>query len=540
MSSDAGRPFGRETFRIRGRGGLVALDLALIALVIVLGTSGPGVSVGAAATDTATPPAPASDGHVVVTPKMEKPREAQALSAAFAATAKAVRPSVVRIDVELGTPRAEGFGRRRGPGGGEGPSDDELRHFFEHFFGGQGPEGPDTGPPTPGRGTGSGVIIDAKGDVVTNGHVVERASKVTVVLDDGQEIPAKVVGRDPRTDVAVVRMQKVPSNLVVARLGDPDKLEVGEWVLAIGSPLGLDQTVTAGIISGKGHVGRRVQMSGERVRGYISTDAKINPGNSGGPLVNLDGEVVGINTLINTGPGGAYGFAIPINEVRRVTDALLKEGRVRYAYLGVMLGDLTALTPADKQKLGKSPPANGAFVSTVSPNGPAAAAGLHPGDVITKIDNQKIETPGDVIDYISSKSIGSKVTVGFVRDGKPGSTQATLGELPSGQGETPEIAEVATIGVALQTLTPEIASSLGLPPTTKGVVVADVVQGSRAQAAGLQPGDVLLEVDRKAVATADEATELLGGGPKGPGGAHLLRVAGPKGPHFVTIPAATP
>src|SRR4051812_2367184 len=163
--------------------------------------------------------------------------------------------------------------------------------------------------------------------------------------------------------------------VATARLGDSDRVQIGEWVLAIGSPLGLDQTVTAGIVSGKGHVGRRIQMSGERVRGYISTDAKINPGNSGGPLVDLDGEGIGINTLINTGPGGAYGFAIPINEVRRVTDVLLKEGRVRYPYLGVMVGDVGALGPAEREKLPKGTPGKGAFISNVTAGGPAAAAG---------------------------------------------------------------------------------------------------------------------------------------------------------------------
>jgi serine protease Do len=337
------------SFEVRGRGGLLALKLVVAAVVLVLGTSGPRGT--ASATDTAAPPPPAAGSGAVVTPKIEKPHEAEALSAAFANTAKAVRPSVVRIDVEIGAPRAAGAqGRHRGgPGSPNNPSDEDLRRFFQHFFGGE--DNPDLGPPTPGRGTGSGVILDTRGDIVTNSHVVEHASKVTVILNDGQEIPAKVVGRDARTDVAVVRLQKVPGNLTVARLGDPDKLEVGEWVLAIGSPLGLDQTVTAGIVSGKGHVGRRVQMSGERVRGYIATDAKINPGNSGGPLVNLDGEVIGINTLINVGPGGGYGFAIPINEVRRVTDVLLKEGRVRYPYLGVMVGDVSGLAPAEKEKL---------------------------------------------------------------------------------------------------------------------------------------------------------------------------------------------
>ena len=188
--------------------------------------------------------------------------------------------------------------------------------------------------PGPAHGVGSGFIIGTNGDIITNRHVVQGATKVTVTMNDGKEYPAQVVGKDAQTDVAVVRLEKPPANLVVARLGDSDKLEVGEWVVAVGSPLGLEQTVTAGIVSGKGRPGRHVQMSGKRVRGYIQTDAKINPGNSGGPLVNLEGEVVGVNTLIQVGAGGAYGFAIPVNEVRRVAQLLVKEGRVRYPYLG--------------------------------------------------------------------------------------------------------------------------------------------------------------------------------------------------------------
>ncbi len=214
-----------------------------------------------------------------------------------------------------------------------------MAPFLRRFFGPGTPEPP----PGPQRGTGSGVVMDARGDIVTNRHVVSNATNVKVTFSDGREFSAKTLGMDSETDVAVIRLDAPPRDLVAARLGDDDKLEVGEWVLAVGSPLGLDQTVTAGIISGKGKVGRHVQMSGGRVRHYIQTDAKINPGNSGGPLVNLSSEVVGINTLINTGPGGAYGFAIPINQVRRVAESLLKEGRVRYAYLGVLVGDLSEL-----------------------------------------------------------------------------------------------------------------------------------------------------------------------------------------------------
>ncbi|MES1206058.1 MAG: trypsin-like peptidase domain-containing protein, partial [Pseudomonadota bacterium] len=461
---------------------------------------GAGISPAIAAPAAPAPPAP---GGASVTPKTEMPSEAKALSAAFAAAAKALRPSVVRIDIESGPPRVaqNRGGRPNAPAPGQ-----DVPDIFKHFFDMQPGDGP--GAPGPRRGTGSGVVIDTSGDIVTNRHVVEGASKVTVTLWDGTEVSAKVVGSDARTDVAVVRLEKVPRGLVAARLGDSDRIDVGEWVLAIGSPLGLEQTVTAGIISGKGRAGRRVHMSGDRVRSYIQTDAKINPGNSGGPLANLNAEVMGINTLINAGPGGAYGFAIPINEVRRVSQVLLKDGRVRYPYLGVMVGDLSELEPAKKATLGANLPARAAFISEVTPGGPAARAGVQAGDLITQIDGRKIEYGADVVDYVSSQNIGAKVNISYLRGGKPASAAVALGELPGGDDET-KLAESGKIGLGLQTLTPEIAGSLGLPANTKGAVITEVAPGSPAERVGLKEGEVVLEVDRKAVASVDEAIAAL-------------------------------
>src|SRR5262245_49224308 len=236
--------------------------------------------------------APAAAANAAVTPKTEAPNEARALSRAFSNVAKALGPSAGRIEVEVSRGGMSGCGRRRMPTPDD--DDDNVPPFFRHFF----EFGPGGGMPDPGpaHGVGSGFIIGTNGDIITNRHVVQGATKVTVTMNDGKEYTAQVVGKDAQTDVAVVRMDKPPANLVVARLGDSEKLEVGEWVVAVGSPLGLEQTVTAGIVSGKGRPGRHVQMSGKRVRGYIQTDAKINPGNSGGPLVNLEGEVVGVNT----------------------------------------------------------------------------------------------------------------------------------------------------------------------------------------------------------------------------------------------------
>jgi serine protease Do len=493
-----------------------------MALLACLGALGCGQAVAA-------PPPPTNAGPI--TPKVEKPAEAKVLSSAFAATAKALRPSVVRIDVESGPPRVA-RGERHGRPGPSAP--DDVPDIFKHFFDLEPGDGPGM-PPGGGirRGTGSGIVIDTAGDVVTNRHVVEGATKVTVTMWDGTEVIARVVGADPRTDVAVVRLEKLPPGLTAARLGDSEKLEVGEWVLAIGSPLGLEQTVTAGIVSGMGRAGRRVHMSGDRVRAYIQTDAKINPGNSGGPLVNLDAEVVGINTLINAGPGGAYGFAIPINEVRRVSQVLLKDGRVRYPYLGVMVGDLSDLDPSKKAALGANLPPRAAFVSEVSPGGPAAKAGLQAGDVITQIDGRKIEYGADVVDYVSSQPIGTKVKLVHQRAGKALTSTVALGELP-GEGTT-AVAESGKMGLGLQTLTPDIAQSLGLPGAVKGAVITEVAPGSPAGRAGFKEGDVIVEVDRRPVTSAEDAVAALHAAHAG---GHLVRVRGQGGARFITVPAS--
>ena len=465
---------------------------------------------------------------MLITPKVERPPAAHALSSAFAAAARALRPSVVQIDVEMARP---GLFR----GGGSLPDQSNgIPPSFKRFFG-FGDQGSPPGElPAPAHGTGSGVIIDAAGDIVTNSHVVDHATKVTVTLSDGDEISARVVGRDPQTDLAVIRLSRVPAGLTVARLGNSGDLQVGDWVLAIGSPLGLDQTVTAGIVSGKGHVGRHVQMSGGRVRTYIQTDAMINPGNSGGPLVNLEGEVVGINTLINTGPGGAYGFAIPIDEATSVTRTLLAGGHMRYAYLGVHVGDVASIPPAKKARFGAAVPEKGAFVSEVTDGTPAARAGLQTGDVITGIDGKKIETATEVVDTVSSKAIGTTVVIRVVRQGKPQDIRVAVGELPSPASEV-AIAETGSAGMALQTVTPELAQSLGLPATTTGAAVTDVASGSAAARAGVQPGDVLVEVDRQPVATAEAAANAVTQ-PRVSG--HLLRIVSEHGARFVTVPTA--
>jgi len=495
-----------------------------------------GLSLGLGLGVRSTPKAHA-ETQAPITPKTQVPQEARSLSQGFASTARALRPSVVRLDVELESPKIRDRHMRRD----DVPPD--MERFFEHFFGAPFDGIPQ--PNTPGRGTGSGVVIDGSGNIITNSHVAERAAKVTVIFADGREFPAKVVGTDPKTDIAVVRIENPPSNLVAARLGDSSVLEVGEWVLAIGSPLGLDQSVTAGIISGKGKVTRNVHMSGERMREYIQTDAKINPGNSGGPLVNLQGEVIGINTLINVGPGGAYGFAIPINQARQMAKSIISEGHVRHAWLGVGVGDLKdGVKMGDdgepdrkgEEKAAKGAPGKAAWVSRVMPSSPADKAGVRVGDVITQIDAQKIEGAADVVDYVSSQKVGNKVTLAYLREGKSGKYQVTLGELPANPyaANDPQLKKEDRIGVNLQSLTPEMAGYLGLGRDAKGAVVTEVEPGSRGAKSGLRPEDVIMEIDRKPVAGAEEAAEALHAGGKA---GHLLKIRRGPSSLFITVTA---
>jgi serine protease Do len=495
---------------------MISRTSASMAALLTLATS---VACDRAAAPGRAQAAPASNGTSgggELTPRLGVPEVAEVLTDAFANAAKAIRPSVVRIDVELRARRDEVADEQEQ----QLPPDlgDLLRRFF-----GRGAAQP--GPPQPVRGTGSGVIIDDAGHVVTNSHVVERASKVSITLVDGRKFDGRVLGKDPLTDVAVVGFVKKPSSLGIARLGNSDQLRVGQWVLAVGSPLGLDQSVTAGIVSGLGSRGSH-KVLGERVHGYVQTDAAINPGNSGGPLVNLAAEVVGINTLINVGPGGAYGYAIPINQVAQVSTTLIKEGRVRYPYIGVTVESAADLPEEARAQLGQGLPKEGAIVINVVPGSPGADAGMRPGDVITKIGDRPVGGASDLVDYVSGQKIGATASLQLWRDGKTRSVNVTLREMPTEEGAP----SASALGLSLQPLSESLSRSLGLGRDVKGVVVADVAAGSAAERAGLHPGDVIVEVDRKHVASVDAALAALRDKKQ-----HLLRVVGPSGARFVTI-----
>jgi serine protease Do len=456
-------------------------------------------------------------GSVGVTPKVQPSAEARALSDTFANVAEAIRPSVVRLDVE----------GRRGELGPRTGGEPDLPDFFRRFF--DIPGLPMPGPPTPLQGTGSGVIFDAAGDILTNSHVVRNATKVTVKLADNRSFPAKVVGTDPLTDVGVVRFEDVPKGIVAARLGNSDSLRIGEWALAIGSPLGMDQTVTVGIISAVGDTGGRFRFaSGERVRRYIQTDAKINPGNSGGPLVNLEGEVVGINTLINVGPGGSYGFAIPINQAAEVAGLLVREGRVRYPYIGVSVTSLADVPDELRDSVGKRAPKEGALVASVAPGSPAAETGVKQGDVLIRIAGRDVKSAADVIARVSERKIGDTIVIDLVRDGQVRTEKLRVGEYPT-QPSTDEA--TGRVGVGLQTLTEPIARSLGLDPKLRGAVITEIQPGSPAERAGLAAGDVIREIDRKPIASAEDAAAAFRRG-RGP---RLLRITNASGTRYVTV-----
>jgi serine protease Do len=364
------------------------------------------------------------------------------------------------------------------------------------------------------RSLGSGFIIDADGSILTNNHVVENAQKIVVTLsEDQQEYEAKIVGRDPKTDIAIIKIN-TKKTLDAANFGDSDKLEVGEWVVAIGNPFGLDSTVTSGIVSAKGrHIGQGPYDN------FIQTDASINPGNSGGPLINLRGEVIGINTAIfsRSGTNIGIGFAIPINLVKELLPQLRGKGKVTRGYLGVLI---QKVTPDIAESLGVER-ARGALVANVSKDGPAEKAGVKVGDVIVEFDGKEIKDSGDLPIIVARTPVDKKVGMKVLRDKKEMVLNVTVGELKEEEvvASAPEKGE---LGMTVQRLTPQIAESLGLDKA-EGVVVTAVEPGSAADEAGIRRGDVILEIDRKPIRSVDEYKKSVAGIRKGKGVLFLVR-----------------
>jgi serine protease Do len=421
----------------------------------------------------------------------------------FVALAKKMKPIVVNIS---STQVSESHGAQEfGNPFGE---DDPFNDFWRRFFGGPVPRGPQRQ-----RSLGSGFIIDADGSILTNNHVVENAQKIVVKLADDQEYEAKVVGRDSKTDIAVIKIN-AKTSLAAASLGDSDHLEVGEWVVAIGNPFGLDSTVTSGIVSAKGrHIGQGPYDN------FIQTDASINPGNSGGPLINLRGEEIGINTAIfsRSGTNIGIGFAIPINLVKELLPQLRGKGKVTRGYLGVLI---QKVTPDIAESLGMEK-GYGALVANVSKDGPAEKAGVKVGDVIVEFDGKEIKDSGDLPIIVARTPVDKKVRMKVLRDKKEVLLNVAVGELKE-EEVAATVPEKGELGLTVQRLTPQIAESLGLEKAD-GVVVTAVEPGSAADEAGIRRGDVILEVDRKPIRNLEEYRKSITGIRKGKGVLFLVR-----------------
>jgi serine protease Do len=430
----------------------------------------------------------------------------------FTQIAKQLEPAVVNINTESTVQNPH---RRRTPtpntpqGQGPGDEDNPFQDFFDRFFG----QGPDGSGAIRQRSLGSGVIVDPKGYIITNRHVVEKAERIRVRFqDDPQGAPghdAKVIGTDQETDLAVIKVE-VPKALPVAKLGNSESMQVGDWVLAIGSPFGLNATVTAGIVS---YIGRNI-VPNRQFQSFIQTDAAINPGNSGGPLVNMDGQVIGINTAIITGGEGyeGVGFALPSNTVAQVYNQLIgPEHRVTRGSIGVEFA--AQANPAVARVYGVK---NGVTVANVVSGSPADQAGLKVGDTIVSVDGRPVKNGDELVSDISSRKPGSTAKIGYVRNGKEGTTTVTIANraklFASRLGEEEEQNEEAApvpskLGLNVQNVTPEMANRLSIP-AGKGVIVTEVKPGSFADDVGLSRGDVILEVNKQPTNSDDDFRKI--------------------------------
>ena len=410
------------------------------------------------------------------------------LSRTFVSVAKQVKPAVVNIDVVEKAAKRENV----------------IPDGFPNI--------PGFGDMQPRRqkGTGSGVIISADGYILTNNHVAGDAEQLKVKLSDGREFKAKLVGKDKETDIAVIKIDA--TNLPYARLGDSDKLEQGEWVVALGSPFGLQQTMTAGIVSA---TGRDLGPGAGQFTNFIQTDASINPGNSGGPLVNMNGEVVGINAIIysRSGANEGIGFSIPSNLVNKVYGQLIKNGKVTRAYLGLYPAEVTPSIARNARFNGDG----GALVNDLSSqNSPAGNAGLRSGDIITEVDGKKISSPKQLTEIIADMPVGRTIDVRYIREGRPETAKVTLGERPGpdAAAQVPDKGDdeeenPGKLGVNITNVTPEIARQLKLRVPT-GVVVASVQPDSPAEEAQLQQGDVIHQVNQTPVRNRQEFVRAVG------------------------------
>ncbi|HEX9052007.1 MAG TPA: trypsin-like peptidase domain-containing protein [Anaeromyxobacter sp.] len=440
------------------------------------------------------------------------------IGASLAPLIDRLKPAVVNISTTTAVkhPRVQRF--QRGPRGGP-QGQDPFEDFFERYFGQPGPGGPGGGEPPDelrGQSLGSGFILNAQGFILTNNHVVKGATDIIVRLSDGREFKADVVGADQLTDVALIRLSKPPSDLPTVVLGDSDALRQGDFVLALGSPLGLRDTATFGIVSAKHRAGISPIGTGT-YDDYIQTDAAINPGNSGGPLFSMRGEVIGINTaIVRPDVGQGIGFAVPINLAKSILPQLREKGKVTRGFMGVSVGDLT---PDLTQAFGFSPGTKGALVQSVVPRGPAAKAGLEAGDLIVALNGKPVESAGGVTRTVALVPPGGKVDVTVLRKGQKKEFTFKVAQRPEDEGvaqkgesgeeeEGGAKAQTQKLGVSLAPLTADMARELGVSPS-EGVVVTNVVDGGPAERAGMRRGDVILEVNRQPVKTTDDVKRAI-------------------------------
>jgi serine protease Do len=433
----------------------------------------------------------------------------------FAPVVKKVLPSVVNVS----STKVEKISGREG-------SSLEEDQFFRQFFGERGRQAPPRSQRS--HGLGSGVIVSRDGYILTNNHVVEGADEVKVALGDRREFTAKVVGTDKKSDLAVLKIDA--KDLPVVTLGDSSHVEVGDFALAIGNPFGVGQTVTMGIVGATSRGGLGI----EDYEDFIQTDAAINPGNSGGALVNVNGDLIGINTAILTGGGGGnqgVGFAIPINMARQVMDQIISHGKVIRGWLGV---SIQPVTPEIAKVYALNGDTHGAIIGDVSKPSPAEKAGLKSGDILLALNGTEVRDSRDLSLRVGQLSPGDTAKLKVLRDGKQMDTNVVLAEAPS-KGEVSEAAgsdSSPSLGLSVQPVTPELSRELELPGQTSGLVVVDVAPDSSAQEAGLQRGDVIQDVNRKAVNTVADLQQQI----RSAGSSPVLLLINRQGNHmFVTV-----
>jgi len=420
-------------------------------------------------------------------------------ASSFSAIVNRVEPAVVNIATTQVMERKQSKKRRSQ----QPDQDDPMQDFFDRFF-----DGRQDAPPQAERSLGSGVIVDKRGYILTNNHVVEQATKIQVQLDGGDpnKYTAKVIGVDEDTDLAVIKIE-ANKDLPTAKLGNSDGVQVGDWVLAIGSPFGLQATVTAGIISAKDRGG--IGGAGHQFQRFVQTDAAINPGNSGGPLVDLAGEVIGINTAIITGSRGyeGVGFALPSSTAINVYNQIISQGRVTRGSIGVSFREDQGTNAITLKSLGAQ---YGVVIMGVEPGSPAEKAGLKGGDVITAVNGKPVKTGNDLVNPIAQAPIGSKVKLDYVRDRAQKETSAVVEDrtrvfpTQAGRlGDQPGEGAPAEFGLRVDSLTPERASRVGMEGQ-KGVLVTDVDPASFADDLNFNRGDVITEINREPITSVDD------------------------------------